>query len=895
MFAPLVDFFTGRTSAWKAKYEAAFVILVNPNTGVPYVAGGGGGGGGTLADVVLQDANGVLVLQRDDGTTLSYIRQSTGLAFTPVLPLTSPTTPVTGPLTDAQLRATAVPVEPDNVDIVFRDAFEAYTPGVIWNQTLGSGDLIYVDGNTASASYLVISKSPLVANTVSSITSINLATLPVEFDFGLGMSQRTLGQEFAVEVVDSGTPIPDVPDVAISSITQALSVLTVDTTTAHNLVVGKCIGITGCSNPIANYPSLVVATTPSPTQFTCTAGPMGTITSQTITNPAGAKGSVYFRQRLGLAQNGMSEIFEQATVTQASLYIRSEAGDSLPSGTIAGNQSVTVGTTASVQLVNAPYNYSFTPTSEYRIFAQSDRVQWADSAIDALGQTTSRLLRTQVCPDPSVSYAVRVRATNNKALTVPNAQIVSAVKSGTTTATITTNVAHGLATTDVVTIYGIRDQAATAFPNLVTATAVASIVSSTVFTIVIGTASTVTSYGGLVARVNGGNLPSALGYSAVIAQSATLSTLSDGTRQLVLVGNTTWGLTTIGDLVELVGVRNNVDGTSLGVDGAWKIANAVTTSLTLVLPYAGSMVIPADFASTNCGGAVIKRTDMRISFMRMFDYTRERVEMLPRPLNDMSAAAPVVIQGGTLPAVTTVTTVSGVTTVSSITSANLALPGIIADVASAALATTTTTAALTPTFGIGYEVNIPVTVVTGTTPTLDVSIEESDDTGTNWFKVYDFPRITAVGIYRSPVLPITGNRIRYVQTVGGTTPSFTRAINRLQSSYPAPFQRQLIDRSISLTTANSTTTTITSADCLSASQLMINVGAITTTAPQLQLEGSNDFGTSWFSIGSPLTAVANSTVQTTVADINAGLLRARVSTVGSGVTAGYVLIKAYSS
>jgi len=889
MFAPLVDFFTGRTSAWKAKYESAFVILVNPNTGVPYVAGGGGGGG-TLADVVLQDANGVLVLQRDDGTTLSYIRLSTGLAFTPVLPLTSPTTPVTGPLTDAQLRATAVPVEPDNVDIVFRDAFETYTPGVIWNQTLASGDLIYVDGNTASASYLVISKSPLSANTVSSITSINLATLPVEFDFGLGMSQRTLGQEFAVEIVDSGTPLPDVPDIAISSITQALSVLTVDTVTAHNLVVGKCIGIVGCSNPVANYPSLVVATIPSPTQFTCTAGPMGTITSQTITNPAGAKGSVYFRQRLGLAQNGISEIFEQTTVTQASLYIRSESGDSLPSGTIAGNQSVTVGTTASAQLVNAPFSYAFTPTSEYRIFAQSDRTQWADSAIDAIGQTTSRLLRTQVCPDPTVSYAVRVRATNNKALTVPNAQIVSAVKSGTTTATITTDVAHGLTTTDVVTIYGIRDQAAAAFPNLLTATAVASIVSPTSFTIVIGTASTVTSHGGYVARVNGGNLPSALGHSAVIAQSATLSTLSDGTRQLVLVGNTTWTLTTVGDLVELVGVRNNVDGSSLGVDGAWKIAGAATTSLTLVLPYTGSMALPADFASTNCGGGVIKRTDMRISFMRMFDYTRERVEMLPRPLNDMSAAAPVVIQGGTLPAVTTVSTVSAVT---SITSANLALPGIIADVASAALATTTTTATLTPTNGISYEVNIPVTVVTGSGPTLDVSIEESDDSGTNWYKVYDFPRITAVGMYRSPTIQMTGNRIRYVQTVGGGTPSFTRAINRLQSSYPATIQRQLIDRTISLTTANSTTATIISQDCTAASQLMINVGAITTTAPQLQLEGSNDFGTSWFSIGSPLTAVANSTVQTTVASINAGLLRARVSTVGSGVTAGYVLIKAY--
>ena len=239
---------------------------------------------------------------------------------------------------------------------------------------------------------------------------------------------------------------------------------------------------------------------------------------------------------------------------------------------------------------------------------------------------------------------------------------------------------------------------------------------------------------------------------------------------------------------------------------------------------------------------------------------------------------------------TTATITSG--TITTVTSANLSIPTLIADVASAALTTTTTTATLTPTFGISYEVNIPVTVVSGTSPTLDVSIEESDDTGTNWYKVYDFPRITATGMYRSPAIPFLGNRVRYVQTVGGTTPSFTRAVNRLQSSYPAIPQRQLIDRTIVLTTLNSTTALILARDCGNGIQLMINIGAAT-TAPILQLEGSDDFGTTWYSIGTPLTAVANSTVQLTVNGTNAAALRARVSTAGVGVTAGYVLIKAH--
>jgi hypothetical protein len=135
--------------------------------------------------------------------------------------------------------------------------------------------------------------------------------------------------------------------------------------------------------------------------------------------------------------------------------------------------------------------------------------------------------------------------------------------------------------------------------------------------------------------------------------------------------------------------------------------------------------------------------------------------------------------------------------------------------------------------------------------------------------------------------------VRYVQTVGGGSPSFTRSINRLQASTNNEAVRQLINRTISLTTLNSTTPSLDTRDCGNRAQLIINVGAITTTAPAIQLEGSDDNGDSWYSIGAPLTAVASSTVQQTVVDINAALMRARVSTAGVGVTAGYVMIKAH--
>lgn len=252
---------------------------------------------------------------------------------------------------------------------------------------------------------------------------------------------------------------------------------------------------------------------------------------------------------------------------------------------------------------------------------------------------------------------------------------------------------------------------------------------------------------------------------------------------------------------------------------------------------------------------------------------------------------PVVLQSGTAANVLGTVSLAAAQTLATVTSGNLGIPGTIADVASAALTTTTTTAAFTPTFGTSYEVNIPVTAVTGSAPTLDVGIEESDDSGTNWFRVYDFPRITATGIYRSPKLPLTGNRVRYVQTVGGATPSFTRAVNRLQCSDRVDYLRQIIDRAISLTTSNATTNSLVVQNSRNV-QLVINLGAAT-TPPALQVEGSDDGGASWYAIGSPLTGVASSTVQATVNNVQSQLIRARVSTVGATVTPGYVLLKSF--
>lgn len=559
------------------------------------------------------------------------------------------------------------PTSSANITTKFREAFEDLSADH-WTTVVGTGDIVQVDGNAAAASYLSISKSPWDAGTETSLETVATFEMPIEFAVGAHRSQATLGQEFALEFVDTDPPLPSISDIAIASITQATTTLTIDTVADHGLSVGKSVGVVGCSNQLANYPSLVVASIPTPRQITCTAGPGGTIPSQTITNPAGAKGSIYFRERLGRANDGLSQIFENASATNASYYIRSESGDALPSGTVAGNHAITIATTASVQTVNSPYTYAFSPTTEYRLNLQADRIQATDAPVDSLAQSNNRVLRTQVCPNPAKTYKFRIRATNNKALTVLTAKVVSVSKPGTTVGTFVTTTPHGLTTGDLIAYYGNSNTGAAAFPNLTAATAV-TVVDATTFTVAaIGTAATVTGYGGVIARVQGGNLPSALGYSAITAINATLSTLTDGTRQLVLTGSGSWTGLIIGDYVNVEGVTNVTNGATLGVDGAWKVANVVTTALTLVpCTTAFAATLPADFVLTNSAGAVIKRTCLRLSYVRVFDYERQRVEMLARPSGDIAASVPVVLQGGTAAVTGTLTGVTTVSTVSSVT------------------------------------------------------------------------------------------------------------------------------------------------------------------------------------------------------------------------------------
>ena len=246
------------------------------------------------------------------------------------------------------------------------------------------------------------------------------------------------------------------------------------------------------------------------------------------------------------------------------------------------------------------------------------------------------------------------------------------------------------------------------------------------------------------------------------------------------------------------------------------------------------------------------------------------------------------VNAGTLPTVTTVGTVTTVTTVASVTAANLqAAP--VTDIASAAITTTTTSAAVSMANISSASFVVAATAVSGTTPTLDVVVQETLD-NVNWYDLYHFERITATGVWVSPTIRLSGQQIRYVRTVSGTTPSFTMSLIRNTRSVSAPRITRIFDRAIAPNTLNSTTAAMITNGC-SKIQIVQSSAAGATVAPVIALQGSED-NSLWYQLGTTAITVTG-TASTN--SMNQGQLpmmpkyvRGIVTTAGTGAVLNYV-------
>ena len=204
----------------------------------------------------------------------------------------------------------------------------------------------------------------------------------------------------------------------------------------------------------------------------------------------------------------------------------------------------------------------------------------------------------------------------------------------------------------------------------------------------------------------------------------------------------------------------------------------------------------------NGSTAPASTTTMTVGFVAVSAHDAQKVAITSNAPTSTNNLLPTVgitsVTSMTAGVVTNATLVAG-----TVAGATLGIATTVADVASAAIIATTTTAAFTPTAGLAYQIVIPVTVVTGTNPLMTVMVEESADGGTNWYPRFPTPFVlsttqsgttTGTGIYYLPILLATGNRVRYVQTITGTSPSITRSIgrNQLQHATSTGMQYQLI-------------------------------------------------------------------------------------------------------
>lgn len=577
------------------------------------------------------------------------------------------------------------------------------------------------------------------------------------------------------------------------------------------------------------------------------------------------------------ARHGMGLRFSGSTPTSNAFFTRNGL-QSEKSGIPSGDQRIVSGSTAPATSASV-YGYSnLKASSRFRLENRADDACFYDSVANSPGGKLmmARAVCTAVKPDSMVELYPRFYLKVPPNTTKPVAIISAISKSGTTTATVTTDAPHGLSADDLIVIAGVRDNtnfARTSVPASVT------VIDSVTFSFAHGSAATASSYGGTVHKCFAGQAQQNL-----IASTIQNVDYSSSSQRLLLTISPTASSLTVGDHVVILGTRQSASAT--GVDGIWVVHRNSGSNVELVpfFDINGIRVSPnPSVINVAAGGTIILPLSLRIHDLLVEEWTEHRTAFDGQGTTRLDKAVPVNIinsaQINALDGTGALPVRGGV----------IGIPDVVATTATSS----NTSSTILNDLGNGFQVTVAVTSVSGTLPTFDYKIEESLDRGVNWHTLYDFQRITANGVFHSPILQASGQNIRYKRTITGTTPSFTYDVTRnILPFAPVNAQRGLVDRTIVPNTLSSTTAALFTGEA-SRHQMIVNMGAITTTAPVFQMQGSDD-NLNFYDIGATLTAVANSTVQLTVYELPCKFTRVIVKTAGVASTLGYIALKAWS-
>lgn len=499
----------------------------------------------------------------------------------------------------------------------FRDGFTtgsaaAPVDPAVWNLVNeapdsgnGQGHLVLPGGDAAGASYLRVSLSPWAAGKAVHLSSVAKFQVPFRHAWGISASQRIVGQEvlFGLGEANDGdlqlglNRLAQPADLTISgTVTVTSNVGTIVFAAPHGLRGNDRVILVGNTRRELNVGPVYITVVDA---LTITV----TIVLANGTYPAG--GVVRIAEPTALLNNAALQLWGDTTTTTNSTYATRRNGTKY-------RVLTSQGTVASTPIQNntSPYSDAWLAAGPAEIWASIDEVVWRSYG-DSTAGTSGYNKFTQSIPDESVNYRLYCRAKALDNVSRPIARIVSITKTGTTTATATTDVPHGLAVNDYVSVVGVRDQVN--FPGA--ATVVVTVPTATTFTVVIGPAATATDALGGVVWIDHGNVLTPGNISQYVQS---IQSVQAGVLQVI--GNTTWSGIGPGDTINLYGML----GTAQPYEGAYKVLRLSGTTLEVV-PLSGAV---ATFASITTGGQVIRRTDVRLHYTRILDYSRVLTEVV---------------------------------------------------------------------------------------------------------------------------------------------------------------------------------------------------------------------------------------------------------------------------
>ena len=495
--------------------------------------------------------------------------------------------------------------------------------------------------------FIELSLDPINNNTLQSAVQFDKPfRIPMFAEAEVSVSQRVKGTTFTLEVTDNDVVIDTPTEVNIIALSQATTTLTITIDTPFDGYIGSWVDIYGLVDSRFNYSNLCVASISTNRKvLVCNVADEATIPSVTG-SPVSLVGAKLIRQAKLLSASNVAGIRLSGTsATSYAPMVRFNNGSIKGFGTLVSSQLITSTNLSPSYISGATGDVELRPLGRIKIDLDTENTTFLDTTVDANTAEAVRAIASGIKPESDRDYFFRFRGNTTNSISRPIAKIKSIAKTGTTTATIVTDVPHGLtAGVSVVGIYGVQSQA-----NFANATAtVVSVINTTSFTITHGSAVTATSYGGFVSILNAG-----VTQQGVITASAQ-SIARDADGVVTVIGSTTWAsLGGVGEYVNLHGILG-ATGNDLGFDGVYRVNNFTTTTLTLepvydldkalVLDGKGVTVTPVGgvVATTPCGGGVILRSTLRIHDVICSQYMQQVTKIAGQGTTRMDLAIPVI-------------------------------------------------------------------------------------------------------------------------------------------------------------------------------------------------------------------------------------------------------------